>query len=171
MRRRGPSKLLRKLLSKSPASIVERGGGITPPPLWTETFRDLESFGRDLDTAIRTSAAIWTLKVSSFLSKNCPWAQVFFERPCPNYAEHFHKKWHACGPSWVEEFPWLDFRLDYSQKVARVFCKVCFLQGNCRGASWSTPTGLQKVHFIAHAGGKTHQLAMKDIEASQNWES
>ena len=33
---------------------VERGG-VIPPPLWTETFRDLESFGRDLDTAIWTS--------------------------------------------------------------------------------------------------------------------
>ena len=32
MRRREPSKLLRKLLSKSPASIVERGGVIPPPP-------------------------------------------------------------------------------------------------------------------------------------------
>ena len=54
--------------------------------------------------------------------------------------------------------------IDYSQKVTRVFCKVCFLPGNCRGASWSTPIGLQKVHFLAHAGGKTHQLAMKDTD-------
>ena len=31
MRRREPSKLLRKLLSKSPASIVQRGGVLPPP--------------------------------------------------------------------------------------------------------------------------------------------
>ena len=46
--------------------------------------------------------------------------------------------------------------------MTSVFCKVCRLQGNYRGASWSTPKGLQKVHFLAHAGGKSHQLAMKD---------
>ena len=34
MRRREPSKLFRKLLSKSPASIVQRGG-VIPPPLST----------------------------------------------------------------------------------------------------------------------------------------
>ena len=57
-----PSPLSRENFFKKQAALnspgrpgLLRGGGVIPPPLWTETFRDLESFGRDLDTAIWTS--------------------------------------------------------------------------------------------------------------------
>ena len=75
-----PSPLSRENFFKKQAALnspgrpgLLRGGGVLPPPLWTETFRDLESFGRDLD--IR--AAIWTFNFRVFCPKIVPGPRYF----------------------------------------------------------------------------------------------